>query len=71
LPVTLSAEAGPLYGMMLPNFISVSVMPGCSAEADVHTASDSKAARANLLSLIIFDPPGGPPILCYLLLAEG
>src|SRR3954451_6742880 len=43
--------------MMLPNLISVSVMPGCWAEAEVHAASDSKAVRATVLDLITCDPP--------------
>jgi hypothetical protein len=48
--------------MMLPNFISVSDMPGCWAAAGVHVASDRDAANntagATLLDLITFDPPG-------------
>jgi ABC-type branched-subunit amino acid transport system substrate-binding protein len=52
LPVTLSADAGPLYGMMLPNLISVSVMPGCWAEAGVN------GRKLNMISLDDgFSPP--------------
>src|SRR5882757_1849689 len=47
--------------MMLPNFISVSVMPGCWADADDHEANDRnptrKADGASLRDLIICDPP--------------
>src|ERR1700738_2820366 len=47
--------------MMLPNLISVSVMPGCWAAAGVPAASDRETARktagATLLDLITFDPP--------------
>jgi hypothetical protein len=61
LPVTLSAEAGPLYGMMLPNLISVSVMPGCWAEAVVAATSESSAVKkragANWLDRIMLHPP--------------
>jgi hypothetical protein len=55
--------------MMLPNLISVSVMPGCWAAAGVHAASDRDAAKntagATLLDLLNCDPPGRWPILCY------
>src|SRR4051794_35711077 len=49
--------------MMLPNLISVSVMPGCSAEAEVHAASDSRAASARLLDRIMDILPGGGRII--------
>src|SRR6478752_9511318 len=51
--------------MMLPNLISVSVMPGCWAEAADHAARDSDTARktarksveADLLDRIMRHPP--------------
>src|SRR4051812_23229 len=56
--------------MTLPNLISVSVMPGCSASAEVHAASDSRAAKANfragLLDLIMDVLPGAADFCCLL-----
>jgi hypothetical protein len=47
--------------MMLPNLISVSVMPGCCAKAADEAASDTisarKAAGADWLDRIMLYPP--------------
>src|SRR3989440_12068003 len=67
----LSADAGPLYGMMLPNLISVSVMPGCWAEAAVRESNTARrAAGADLLDRIMLHLPGSMPMMCYLFLSQ-
>src|SRR5215470_5579153 len=55
--------------MMLPNLISVSVMPGCWAGAVVAAARESSAennrAGVNLLDRIMLHLPGEWPMTCY------
>jgi hypothetical protein len=74
LPVTLSADAGPLYGMMLPNLISVSVMPGCWAETVVDAAkvsnADKRMAGMDLLDWITLHPPRRMTDMCYCFCAQ-
>jgi hypothetical protein len=61
--------------MMLPNLISVSVMPGCWAEAAVHAdsdrAADKRAAGADLLDRIMLHPPRRMAVYAILFFAEG
>jgi hypothetical protein len=60
--------------MMLPNLISVSVMPGCWAKAAVQPASDSaadkKAAGADSLDRIMLHPPRRMAV-CAIFFAKG
>src|SRR5687767_6057227 len=56
LPIVPYAEAGPLYGFVLPSLISVAVTPGVWATAGSTPASASVRARAHangILSLMI------------------
>jgi hypothetical protein len=55
--------------MMLPNLISVSVMPGCWATAAAEAAkvnnADKTMAGADLLNRIMLHPPRRMAVMCY------
>jgi hypothetical protein len=71
LPVTLNAEAGPEYGMILPNLISVSVIPGCSARAGADMVREIRAAKVSFLDRVTAHPPRLIADLCWLFCREG
>src|ERR1700688_4050023 len=61
LPMTPQLEAGPLYGMMLPSFISVSVAPASYlfwaiaqvlVAANTTTVADSTCSRSRKADMI-------------------